>query len=121
MIDAEASRRLSASRERVRAALGAQAAGTDASPGSDAPAAAAAEAAIDALRDWWMRHPLALVALAAVGGALFVWSRPWRWLISPLIIAGLLPRVIARAVSQVSAPVWMALLAALFKPAPKAR
>lgn len=119
MIDAATTDRLAASRERVRLALQSQQPGAAPSPGGDAPAAAAA--AIEALRSWWTRHPLALVALAALGGALFVWSRPWRWLISPLIIAGLLPRLIGKAVSQVSAPVWLAMLAALFKPAPKER
>lgn len=119
MNEAPATNRLAASRERVRLALQAQQ--PAAASASDGGAPAAAEAAIEALRGWWTRHPLALVALAALGGALFVWSRPWRWLISPLIIAGLLPRLLAKAVSQVSAPVWLAMLAALFKPAPKER
>ncbi|WP_298829592.1 hypothetical protein [uncultured Piscinibacter sp.] len=52
---------------------------------------------------------------------MFVWCRPTRWLISPLIIAGLLPRLIAKAVLQVSAPARLAMLAAPFKPAPKER
>lgn len=122
MIETGSPVRLAASRERVRLALQAQQpASAAAAADGGAPAAAAADAVIDALRGWWTRHPLALVSMAALAGAMFVWSRPWRWLLSPLLIAGLLPRLITKAVAQVSAPVWIAMLSALFKPAPKAR
>ena len=111
--------RLEASRERLRAALrSAQPAAGTSAEGQTA-AAQAADLLLGALRTWWTRHPWVLVGLSALGGALLVWSRPWRWLLSPLLVAGLLPRLIVKAMSQVSAPVWMALLAALFKPGPK--
>ena len=41
------------------------------------------------------RHPVALVAGAAAVGALVVWSQPWRWLLTPALVAGLLPKVIS--------------------------
>jgi ferric-dicitrate binding protein FerR (iron transport regulator) len=47
-------------------------------------AAAAADAA---LRPVARRHPIALVLGAGLLGGLLVWSRPWRWLPSPALLA----------------------------------
>lgn len=76
---------------------------------------------IEAIEDWWSqhplrtashvaaeasrrlatpiaeRHPLALVAAAAALGALLVLTRPWRWILRPALLAGLVPAVLARA------------------------
>lgn len=46
------------------------------------------------------RHPVALVAGAAAVGAFLVWSQPWRWLLTPALVAGLLPKVISHVVSS---------------------
>ena len=46
------------------------------------------------------RHPVALVAGAAAVGALLVWSQPWRWLLTPALLAGLLPKVISHVVNS---------------------
>ena len=46
------------------------------------------------------RHPVALVAGAAAVGALVVWSQPWRWLLTPALLAGLLPKVISHALNS---------------------
>lgn len=47
-------------------------------------AAAAADAT---LRPVARRHPIALVLGAGLLGGLLVWSRPWRWLPSPALLA----------------------------------
>jgi len=61
------------------------------------------------------RHPLALVSAALVAGGLFAWSRPWRWLFSPALLAGLVPQMLSTAMARVPGPAWLAVLAALAK------
>lgn len=46
------------------------------------------------------RHPVALVAGAAAVGAMLVWSQPWRWLLTPALVAALLPKVISHALNS---------------------
>lgn len=59
------------------------------------------------------RNPLALVlGAAAVGGAL-AWSRPWRWLLTPALLATLLPQLLSKAVHTGGALPWMKLLTTL--------
>lgn len=50
------------------------------------------------------RHPIALVAGAAAVGALLVWSQPWRWLLTPALVAGLLPKIISQALNTPAPP-----------------
>ncbi len=66
------------------------------------------------------RHPIALALGAALLGGVFVWSRPWRWLLKPALLAGLLPQLLAKAASQVPLQSWMALLTALSQQPPSA-
>lgn len=55
-----------------------------------------------ALKPLAQRHPVALVAGAAVLGGLLAWGRPWRWPRQALW-AGLLPQLALAAVRAVSA------------------
>ena len=98
---------------------------------------------IEAIEDWWSqhplrtashvaaeatrrlatpiaeKHPLALVAAAAGLGALLVLTRPWRWILRPALLAGLVPALAARAVREL--PIDSLLSAFTSFGAPKAR
>lgn len=98
---------------------------------------------IEALQAWWLNHPIrpvasvaieasntlveplarsnpfALVAGAAALGALFVWSRPWRWLFGPALFAGLVPQLASRLVSNLPIESWMTMLGTALAQAPR--
>jgi hypothetical protein len=93
----------------------------------------------DAVRSWWrqhplhaaglvladtakavvlplaQRHPLALVAGGFLVGGLLGWTRPWRWIVTPALLAGLLPQLLSRAAVGVPPSSWMTILATLLK------
>lgn len=140
--------RLALSRQRLRLALAVQRGGGDrpAAPATGASDAWSAIPGIgglfDTARGWWagfplrpaltlaaqavqmsvaplaQRHPLALVSAALVAGSLFAWSRPWRWLLSPALLAGLMPQLLTTAMARVPGPAWLAVLASLVKERP---
>jgi hypothetical protein len=115
------SERLALSRERLRQALSgaSSASGAASSPGQPAAwwkglaALPGAAIAIDAVQQWWARHPLrattqiafsaargvvqpiaqrhpwALVLGAGLIGGLLAWRRPWGWVLKPALFAGL--------------------------------
>lgn len=87
---------------------------------------------VDAVRKWWSQHPLHLATLvagntarsamaplarrspfalilaaAAVGGLLF-WIKPWRGLLKPALLAGIVPHLVSRAMEHVPLESWMA-------------
>jgi hypothetical protein len=70
----------------------------------------AGDAADNLLRPTARRHPLGLVAGAAVLGGLFAWSRPWRWALTPTLFAGLLPPLLFKGMAQVPVQSWLSLL-----------
>lgn len=141
--------RLALSRERLRLALRVDAAALAAASASPAwldrlHTVPAAHIALQALAQWWarspwrlagrigadaaqavvkpvaQRHPWALVLGATAAGALFAWSRPWRWMLKPALFAGLLPQLARhslKAAVPTSAGSWLSILAAL-APAP---
>lgn len=92
---------------------------------------------IEAVARWWSQHPLRLATMVAadatgamvrplaqrnplglvlgallVGGAL-AWSRPWRWLLTPALLAGVVPQLFSKLMALVPPQSWMAALAAL--------
>lgn len=124
-----ASHRLALSRSRLHQAVDIASSGkTSDDPFATARSATglARGLASGALHDWWahhplrvvtdvtadaaktlvqpvaQRHPVALVAGAAAVGAILVWSQPWRWLLTPALLAGLLPKVISHVVNSKS-------------------
>jgi hypothetical protein len=140
--------RLALSRQRLRVALAVQRSGSDhaaapAAGGSDAwSAIPGIGGLIDTARGWWaqhplrpaltlaaqaaqtavaplaQRHPLLLLTASLVAGGLFAWSRPWRWLLSPALLAGLMPQLLTTAMARVPGPAWLGVLASLVKERP---
>jgi hypothetical protein len=87
---------------------------------------------VDAIMSWWAQHPLrsavlvassagkvvvkplaernpiALMFGMAVLGALVVWKRPWRWLLTPALFVGLLPQLMSKFAQQMPIESWFA-------------
>jgi hypothetical protein len=76
-----------------------------------------ADSAQALLRPLARRHPLALVAAAFVLGGLLAWKRPWRWILTPALVAGLLPQLLSKVLAQTSQRSWLDVLNALIKSA----
>lgn len=62
------------------------------------------------------KNPIALLVGAAVVGALFIVSRPWRWLLRPALFVGLIPQLASQAFKRMPLESWMTILAAGAKP-----
>ncbi len=73
----------------------------------------AADAANAALRPIAQRTPLRLVLVAAAVGGMLAWSRPWRRIVTPALMAAVLPRLVSQILQRGPRPPWMTLLAAL--------
>lgn len=50
------------------------------------------------------RHPYSVVAGAAAVGALVVLARPWRWISTPVLLAGVLPKILSEVLKDSPAP-----------------
>lgn len=76
-------------------------------------------AAADAFRGMVLplaqRNPLGLVFGAFLFGGLFVWSRPWRWISAPAMLAGLLPQLLAKAIENLKPLNWADIFSSLAK------
>jgi hypothetical protein len=81
---------------------------------------------LDAVESWWSRHPLHTAATVAAEasrrlaepiaernplmlmagafaiGALLIVARPWRWILRPVVFAGLIPAIATRAIRGLS-------------------
>ena len=92
---------------------------------------------VEAVSSWWMRHPLrlasgvaadaaraalqpvaqknpvALVVGALVLGAVVIWTRPWRWIARPALLAGLFPQVLSKVIAHAPVSSWMTVLSSL--------
>lgn len=73
--------------------------------------------AVDALtatvRPIAQRSPLRLVFGAFVLGGVFAWSRPWRRVFTPALVAAVLPQLMSQAIKGVPRLTWMTLIASL--------
>jgi hypothetical protein len=58
------------------------------------------------------KNPVGLLLGAAAVGALFVVSRPWRWLLRPALFVGLIPQLAAQAMKRMPLDSWMSLFSA---------
>lgn len=86
---------------------------------------------LDAVKTWWTQHPLHTAGLVAAGaakamlrpmaqknplglmlamlvlGAALAWKRPWRWLLTPALFAGLLPQLVSKFVAHMPLETWL--------------
>ena len=82
--------------------------------------------AIDVLSEWWRqhplrasaslagttarqaivplvrRHPIAVLGVAAISGAVLVRTRAWRWVLRPAVVAGVAAQIAAQVMSRVA-------------------
>lgn len=92
---------------------------------------------IEAVRLWWVQHPLHVVGALAVDvaktvlqpvaqrnplglmlgafalGGVLAWSRPWRHILTPALLVGLLPQVLSRVSANMPTQSWITVLTTL--------
>jgi hypothetical protein len=140
VLKSDPSVRIGLTRERLRLAMLPPQRTHEAKPAASLPVIGTI---VEAIQSWWFNHPmrpvasvaveasnavvqplaqrnpLALVAGAAALGALFVWSKPWRWLFGPALFAGLVPQVASRVVSNLPIESWMTMLGTALSQRPR--
>ena len=73
----------------------------------------AADVAKTVLQPVAQRNPLGLMTGAFAIGGLLAWGRPWRHILTPALLVGLLPQILSRAASNIPAQSWIAVLTTL--------
>lgn len=92
---------------------------------------------LEAVSSWWMRHPLRLASMVAADaaravvqpvaqknpiglvlgalgfGAVVAWTRPWRWIAKPALLAGLFPQVLSKVIAHAPTRSWITVLMSL--------
>jgi hypothetical protein len=92
---------------------------------------------LESIEHWWAQHPLhaagslaeeasrryvgpiarenpvAVIVGSAVFGALFVASKPWRWLLRPALLFGLVPQIAAQALKRMPLDAWLQVISTL--------
>jgi len=61
------------------------------------------------------RHPLGLVLGALVVGGLLAWSRPWRWILTPALLASVMPQLMSKLIGRMQPLSLVTLLTALMQ------
>jgi len=61
------------------------------------------------------RHPLGLVGGALVVGGLLAWSRPWRWILTPALLASVMPQLVSKLIGRMQPLSLVTLLAELMQ------
>ena len=64
----------------------------------------AAETGAVVLEPIAQKHPFRLVLGAAAAGGVLTWVRPWRWLPTTALLAGVVPALMAEAIKQRASP-----------------
>ena len=92
---------------------------------------------VESVEHWWNEHPLrtagalaeeasrryvgpiarknpgAIIVGGVVFGALLIASRPWRWLLRPAILFGLVPQIASHALKRMPLDSWLQMFAAV--------
>lgn len=98
---------------------------------------------VSAVNSWWIQHPLHLASVvaqaasravvqpiaekapirlvlgAAALGGVIAWSKPWRWVGKPAVLAGLYPLMMSRVMPHAPTFSWTKVLMSLVEGQPK--
>ena len=61
------------------------------------------------------RHPLGLVLASLLAGGVLAWIRPWRLLLTPALVAAVLPQLLSKAAAQSTPRSWIDILSAIVR------